>query len=180
MSSDKLTIKRQDRTPSGSRRSYAAPAPWPSGLRRRSGFRFNICGSPADHAAFGCTRPVLPRLLVPLGLVTMMPGNASERSLLSIAPGFPARLSCCGAHRQTSSLRPPSAPAGNTAPTPGSVQNFTGIFAALERKPYLLHTLITSRLKIFVFPLQYLSLCGIISAEEAATASAPPCGSPHR
>ena len=114
--------------------------------------------------------------MIPLGFVSMMPGNPSERHCF---PSLPDSLPC---------FLPLAAPTDFFFPasfnarrecrpaTPGSVQNFTDGLAALERKPYLLHTLITSRLKIFVFPLQYLSLCGIISEEGAATASVPPCG----
>lgn len=120
------------------------------------------------------------RSMVPLGFVSMMPGNPSERHCFPSLPGVPALLpAACRTDRLLLSgllQRPP----GMQPATPGCVQNFTDGLAALERKPYLLHTLITSRLKIFVFPLQYLSLCGIISEEGAATASVPPCGAtPH-
>ena len=161
--------------------SYAAPARCCPVSGGGSEFRFNICGSPADHAACGCARLVLPLLLNgSTGFVSMMPGNPSERHCFPSLPGVPALLpAACRTDRLLLSgllQRPP----GMQPATPGCVQNFTDGLAALERKPYLLHTLITSRLKIFVFPLQYLSLCGIISEEGAVTASVPPCGAtPH-
>lgn len=163
--------------------SYAAPAPCCPVSGGGSEFRFNICicGSPADHAACGCARLVLPLLLNgSTGFCVYDARKSLRTALLPVAPGFPALLPAAGRIDRILFFSLPPRPPGIQPATPGSVQNFTGIFAALERKPYLLHTLITSRLKIFVFPLQYLSLCGIISEEGAVTASVPPCGAtPH-